>query len=173
MPWAMEQQIDLSQSRVRVFSWQRKLLLTARPFVVQGAPGWMRLSAMVEAAAMDSGEKRLRDLGYKQELRRTLSYEFPNLALQLHSILHFNFVQSCTPTSFNLAFQLHSILHSNFFQSCAPTSFDLALQLLSILRSNFFQSCAPTSFNLVLQLRSILHFNLVRSCTLTSFDLAL
>ncbi|KAG0610523.1 hypothetical protein M758_7G072100 [Ceratodon purpureus] len=28
---------------------------------------------MVEAAAMDSGEKRLRDLGYKPELRRTLS----------------------------------------------------------------------------------------------------
>ena len=26
-----------------------------------------------EAVAMDSGEKRLRDLGYKQELQRTLS----------------------------------------------------------------------------------------------------
>ena len=35
-----------------------------------------------ESVAMDSGEKRLLDLGYKQELRRTLSYE-PNF---IHSI---------------------------------------------------------------------------------------
>jgi len=43
--------------------------------------GWIDAAAekktkMVEAVEMDSGQKRLQELGYKQELRRTLSCVF-------------------------------------------------------------------------------------------------